>query len=222
MIYVENDFYSNFQGAVNSDDDIALVDMFIDQLSTLIAKNRGEVLSLYQKSGILTSNNPSNEEIVNALIQNIKTNVKLRAGLSFLIAKNNELLASSKKGERENDNKDPKGNPKNVNWEKSADTVTYIANSLNNLIEDLNPESLNKFKKQLKIKSNVKAPNYSSQSYSNVDGNNDTGKKKKKRTWVWVLVGVAVAGGIYYAYKKGMFKKKTNLESGGSVENVEL
>lgn len=97
MIYVENDFYSNFQGAVKSNDDQSLKTMFIDQLSGLIANHRGEVLELFQKAGVRTSKNPSNEEIVNLIILNIKINVKLRAGLSFLIAKNNDLLATSVK-----------------------------------------------------------------------------------------------------------------------------
>jgi len=44
MIYVENDFYSNFQGAVKSNDDQSLRTMFVDQLSNIIAKHRGELL----------------------------------------------------------------------------------------------------------------------------------------------------------------------------------
>ena len=85
MIYVENDFYSNFQGAVKSNDDQSLKTIFIDQLSTLIAKHRGEVLELFQKSGVRTSTNPSNEEIVNLIIQNIKINNFSQSEKSILV-----------------------------------------------------------------------------------------------------------------------------------------
>lgn len=214
MIYVENDFYSNFQGAVKSNDDQSLKTIFIDQLSTLIAKHRGEVLELFQKSGVRTSTNPSNEEIVNLIIQNIKINVKLRAGLSFLIAKNNDLLATAVKSTRKEDKSDKEKQEK-INYEKSADTVTYIANSLNVLMNDLKGESLNSFKAKLQQQSNNKAPNFSAQAYSKVEG--ETPKpKKKSNVWKWVVV-IAVVGGVYYAYKKGMFSKKA--ETGGIIEN---
>lgn len=216
MIYVENDFYSNFQGAVNSSDEVTLKDMIIDQLSTLIAKNRGEVLELFQKSGVKTSPNPSNEEIVNLIIQNIKNNIKLRAGLSFLIAKKNELLATSVKTTRSEGEKKEKNNSDKIDYEKSADTVTYIANSFNTLVQDLKGEKLTKFQQKLQKQTNAKAPNFSIQAYSKVEGSEQTQTpKKKSKKWMWILLGVAVAGGVYYAYKKGMFKKA---ETGGIVE----
>ena len=217
MIYVENDFYSNFQGAVKSNDDQALMVMIIDQLSTLIAKHRGEVLELFQKSGIRTSANPSNEEIVNLIIENIKVNVKLRAGISFLIAKNNDLLATAVKNTRKKGDKEKEESEKEekINYEKSADTVTYIANSINVLMNDLKGKTLNTFKAKLTSQTNNKAPNFSSQAYSKVEGQTPQ-PKKKSNLWKWVLV-IAVAGGVYYAYKKGMFSKK--VETGGIIEN---
>jgi len=215
MIYVENDFYSNFQGAVKSNDDQSLKTMFIDQLSGLIANHRGELLELFQKAGIRTSKNPSNEEIVNLIILNIKVNVKLRAGLSFLIAKNNDLLATSVKNTRSKGDKSNKEKEEKINYEKSADTVTYIANSLNVLMNDLKGKSLNSFKAKLQQQANNKAPNYSSQAYSNIEGESPK-PKKKSNMWKWVLLAVAV-GGVYYAYKKGMFNKTA--ETGGIIEN---
>ena len=215
MIYVENDFYSNFQGAVKSNDDQSLRTMFVDQLSNIIAKHRGELLEQFQKSGVRTSANPSNEEIVNLIILNIKANVKLRAGLSFLIAKNNDLLATSVKNNRSKGDKGNKQKEEKINYEKSADTVTYIANSLNLLINDLKGKSLNSFKTKLQQQTNNKAPNFSSQAYSKVEGESPKPKKKSNK-WKWVLLAVAV-GGVYYAYKKGMFNK--SVETGGIIEN---
>jgi hypothetical protein len=214
MIYVENDFYSNFQGAIKSNDDQSLKVMVIDQISTLIAKHRGELLELFQKAGVRTSVNPSNEEIVNLIIENIKVNVKLRAGLSFLIAKNNDLLATAVKNTRKGDKKEKEKQEK-INYEESADTVTYIANSINILMEDLKGESLSSFKEKLQQQTNNKAPNFSSQAYSKVEGQ-QTPTKKKSNLWKWALV-IAVVGGVYYAYKKGMFNKTS--ETGGIIEN---
>lgn len=216
MIYVENDFYSNFQGAVKSSDDQALMVMVIDQLSTLIAKSRGDVLTLFQKAGVRTSVNPSNEEIVNLIIQNIKINVKLRAGLSYLIAKKNDLLATTDKKSR--DKKEKESKEEKIDYNKSADTVTYIANSISTLMNDLKGKSLNQFKAKLTNKTNIKAPNYSAQAYSNVEGDSNK-KKPKSKKWLWIIGGVIVIGGIYYAYKKGMFNKKVEVESGGLIEN---
>ena len=215
MIYVENDFYSNFQGAVKSNDDQSLKTMFVDQLSNLIAKHRGELLELFQKAGVRTSKNPSNEEIVNLIIQNVKVNVKLRAGLSFLIAKNNDLLATSEKNNRSKEDKSNKEKEKEINYEKSADTVTYIANSLNVLMNDLKGKSLNTFKAKLQQQANNKAPNFSSQAYSKVEGESPK-PKKKSNMWKYLLVAVAI-GGVYYAYKKGMFTKSA--ETGSIIEN---
>ena len=214
MIYVENDFYSNFQGAIKSNDDQSLKVMVIDQISTLIAKHRGELLELFQKAGVRTSVNPSNEEIVNLIIENIKVNVKLRAGLSFLIAKNNDLLATAVKNTRKGDKKEKEKQEK-INYEESADTVTYIANSINILMEDLKGESLNSFKEKLQQQTNNKAPNFSSQAYSKVEGQ-QTPTKKKSNLWKWALV-IAVVGGVYYSNKKGMFSKTS--ETGGIIEN---
>lgn len=213
MIYVENDFYSNFQALVNSNDENALEQIFIDQISHIVAKQRGEILSLLKKVKIATSENPSNEEICNLIIQNLKTNVKLRAGISYIIAKNNDLLAVEKKNSRKkSENKSDKTNKQKSNWEESADTVTFIASSLSDVANALKGNRLNNFLKDLKKQTNSKAPNYSSQSYSNADAETKPPAKKSNR-WKWILAGVIVAGGIYYAYKKGYIGKKADAPS---------
>lgn len=214
MIYVENDFYSNFQALVNSNDENALEQIFIDQISHIVAKQRGEVLSLLKKVKIATSENPSNEEICNLIIQNLKTNVKLRAGISYIIAKNNDLLAVEKKNSRKkSENKSDKTNKEKSNWEESADTVTFIATSLSDVANALKGNRLNNFSKDLKKQTNAKAPNYSSQSYSNADADAKTKHPAKSNKWKWILAGVIIAGGIYYAYKKGYLGKKTDAPS---------
>ena len=82
-------------------------------------------------------------------------------------------------------------------------------------MEDLKGESLSSFKEKLQQQTNNKAPNFSSQAYSKVEGQ-QTPTKKKSNLWKWALV-IAVVGGVYYAYKKGMFNKTS--ETGGIIEN---
>ena len=52
MIYLENDFYSNFSSMVESNDDVSLNKMFVDQISNLIAFKKNDLISLFGKIGI--------------------------------------------------------------------------------------------------------------------------------------------------------------------------
>ncbi len=212
MIYVENDFYLNFKNAVKSNDEQALKVMFIDQISTLIAKQRGEILSLFQKSDIALSENPSNEQIVNKLVENIRKSAKLRAGVSFLISKNNDLLVTSDKSQRKTDVEDGEENGQEkdseIDYQQSADTVTFIATSLGAITENLKGDSLNVFKQELIKKTNSKAPNFSGEAYFENKTTKKTSKKKNKnKKWLWIALGITAVGVGVYAYKKGVFKK---------------
>jgi hypothetical protein len=217
MIYVENDFYSNFNNAVKANDEPTIHNMLVDQISTLIARRRGEVIELYQKVGVPVSANPSNEELVNKLISNIKANQKLQAGIGYLITKENDLLVSATKQDRKSETGEQVKKPKKKSTpESTADTVTAIAGTLRIYVDALKGESLNKFKKELTDQSNVKAPNYSGKNFSNADGSGtkSSNKAKKSRKWLWIGLGVAaVATLAYVGHKKGWFKKE-------SLENI--
>lgn len=215
MIYVENDFYSNFNNAVKSNDDKTIQGMLIDELSTLIANRRGEVIQLFEKVGIPLSAQPSNEEIVKSIVKNLKGNKKLQAGLAYLIAKEHDILASSEKSSRadaENDQSEGDPSQKEIDWNKSADTVTQIAGTIGVLADSLSGERGDQFQEDLKNKTNTKAPNYSADAYT--DKKEVTPPKKKSKKWLWILLGVAVVGGVYYAYKKGKIGGKSG---GGEV-----
>ena len=62
MIYLENDFYSNFNSMVKANDEMAIKEMFIDQISSVVAFNKAGLLDLFKKVGIKTSANPTNKE----------------------------------------------------------------------------------------------------------------------------------------------------------------
>ena len=217
MIYVENDFYSNFNGAVTSNDDATVQNMLVDQISNLIANRRGELIEMFQKVGIPVSANPSNEELSNAIAGSLQTNAKLRVGLAFLIAKDNNILAGTEKKSRSDGDEyrdltpeekaklEKKKNRKDVDWNKTADTVSALAGAIGSFASAFGSGRGNQFQSQLQNQSNVKAPNYSGTTMGDTP---PVVTKKKSYTWLWITLGVVVvAGGTYIAYKKGMFKK---------------
>ena len=97
MIYVDNDWYSNFNNSVKSNDDKNMASMLADAISTLISKLRPEVIDLVKKADIVIPNEPSNEQISDIIVQKIGSNDKLRVGIAYLIAKDKGILASSQK-----------------------------------------------------------------------------------------------------------------------------
>ncbi len=212
MIFVENDFYLNFKNAVKSNDEQSIKIIFIDQISKLVANNRGDIISLLEKVKIGTSDNPSNEEIVEKIVDKIKSNVKLRAGLAFLICENNEILYSTNKSNRIDSEVDNKENSSNSEKKsESADAVTFIAVSLAGITEKMSKEDLNEFKKEITTKTNVKAPNFSKKSY--IKNNVDKPKNRSKK-WIYIALGLGALGLTVLAYKKGWLSSKkidTNL-----------
>ena len=80
MIYLENDFYSNFNSIAQSNDDVSMKNLLIDQISNLIAFKKDDLVSLFGKIGIKVSNNPTNKELSNTIAKNLKTNKKLQIG----------------------------------------------------------------------------------------------------------------------------------------------
>lgn len=206
MIFVENDFYLNFKNAVKSNDEQALKVIFVDQISTLIAKNRGDILSLLSKVDISVSDNPSNEEISEKIVKKIKGNAKLRAGLAFLICENNEILAASDKSNRSVENENKEEQKDENTFSQTADAVTFVAVSLLGLVNEMNKNELDDFKNEIIRKANVKAPNFSSKSYINKDIKPKV--KKNKNKWIYIGLGLALVGVGIYAYKKGWLSKK--------------
>lgn len=224
MIYVENDFYSNFSSAVKADDDVAIQKMLVDQFSSLIARRRGEVIQMLQKVGISVTKNPTNEELSNLIVSNLKKSRKLQAGLAYLVAKQNGILDVSEKSKRKSGangekEKETQADEKKVDWNQTSSTVTSIANTIGVLADSLQGSRASGFKTELQNQANTKAPNYSGQAY--VQQEAQAKKKKKSRKWLWITLGVVAVAGIgYYGYKKGWFggdKKALGGDVGGDV-----
>jgi hypothetical protein len=221
MIYLENDFYSNFNSMVESNDEISTKSMFIDQISNLIAFKKNELVSLFNKIGIKVSSNPSNKELSSIIANNIRTNKKLQIGIAYLIAENNNILQQEIKksrpsddgldsfeGEDGKDGKKPKPpKPKKpIDWNKSADAVTSIAGAISVLADTITNTKTGQFADDLNKQSNVKSPEEIAKEEEDKKIA-DAKKKKRRRNIIIGVVGVALVVTAIIGYKKGWFGK---------------
>ena len=217
MIYVENDFYSNFTSVAKSSDDVAMRNILIDQISNVIVNSRDELIDLLKKANIKTSKKPSNKELSDLIVKNLKTNKKLVVGLAFLIAKQNDILQMEMKRERPDDvysgqygkESKPKKDKK-IDWSKGADTVTSLAGAISVFADTLTGAKQGGFADDLNSQVNSKSPEQLAQEAKEREEDEKRKKRKKRnRIIIGVVVVIALAGGAFYAYKKGLFNKKT-------------
>lgn len=217
MIYLENDFYSNFNSMVEANDEVSTKSMFIDQISNLIAFKKNDLVSLFNKIGIKVSANPTNKELSNTIANNIKSNKKLQIGLAYLIAENNNLLQQEmKKGRPSDDGLDSfEGKEKKektprvkkpIDWNKSADAVTSIAGSISVLADTITNTKTGQFADDLNSQSNVKSPEEIAKEEEDKKIA-DAKKKKRRRNIIIGVVGVALVVTAIVGYKKGWFGK---------------
>jgi len=221
MIYVEQDFYSNFSNAVISSDDETIKTMVVDELSNIVAKRDVELFKLLDKTGVNVPQNASNEEIADVLVFGLSESPKMRVGVSYLIAKQNGILASSQKpkpSESETGEEGEEGDGKpEIAPADSADAVAFVSRNIDLMVQSLDRSSLAELANKVKEQANNKAPNYSyvsinkSQQESGVQ-EQPSNKKSNKKLWIGVGVVAALVLG-YWAYKKGYFDKL--LKKGG-------
>lgn len=217
MIYLKNDFYSNFNSISQSNDEVSMKGLLIDQISSVIAYNKSGLLDLFKKVDISTSANPTNKELTILIINNIKTNKKLQIGLAYLIAERNNILQEEAKSERSDDfstsnaEGDKKVKPKR-DFKETADVVTSISNSIKVVADTINNTNANKIQADLEGLTNNKSPEELQVEQQNIQGLQDAEKRKKRKKVIIIsVVVVAIAVGVFIAYKKGVFTKKTNV-----------
>lgn len=222
MLYIKDDFYSNFTAIAKSNDTMAMKGVMVDQISSLIADRRGDVIDALSKANIKLSEKPSNKELVKAISDNIRSNKKMLVGLSYLVAKQNDILQAEMKKDREYEmsfegekgSKAPKTSktPSKVDWTKFADTTKTIADSFTVTADALTGAKAGAFQDELLTKTNAKSPEQIQQEQTQ-QKQQDEAKSKRRRN-IFIVVGLlVVAGGVYWAYKKGYFAKK----GGGST-----
>lgn len=220
MIYLENDFYSNFNSMAESNDDLSMKNMFIDQISNLIAYKKDDLVSLFNKIDIKVSKKPTNKELSNIIANNLKGNKKLQIGLAYLIAENNNILQQEMKKSRPNDDgldsfdgtnpkdktKKPATPKKPVDWNKSADAVTSIAGSISVLADTITQNKTGQFANDLNGQSNVKSPEELAKEEESKKLA-DAKAKRRRRTIIIGVVVVALGITAFIGYKKGWFGK---------------
>lgn len=214
MLYIKDDFYSNFTAIANSNDTKAMRGIMIDQISNIIADRRNEVIDLIQKSGIKISKQPNNQEIVKAISNNIKTNKKLLIGLSYLVAKQNDILQSEFKMNRDNSlpfdgTKTPAKAPTTkqpTDWNKFAETTKTIADTFSVTADALTGAKAGTFEGDLLSQTNIKSPEQIAQDQRLAEESER--RRRKRNRGIAIFIGLlALGGGIYWAYTKGYFKK---------------
>jgi len=219
MIYLENDFYSNFNSMVESNDDVSLKSMFIDQISNLIAYRKADLISLFGKVGIKVSKKPTNKELSNLIANNLKSNKKLQIGLAYLIAEDNNLLQQEMKKGRPNEDMGFDGEKststtktnttkpkKPVDWNKGADAVTSIAGSISVLADTITQTKTGNLAQDLNTQSNTKSPEELAKE-EEAKKLDEAKKKRKRRNIIIGVVAVAVIVTAIVGYKKGWFGK---------------
>jgi hypothetical protein len=206
---------------VESNDDLALKSMFIDQISNLIAYRKNDLINLFGKIGIKVSKKPTNKELSNIIATNLKGNKKLQIGLAYLIAEDNNILQQEMKKSRPSEDgldnfdgtnptdkktdKTPKPK-KPIDWNKSADAVTSIAGSISVLADTITQSKTGKLATDLNGQANVKSP----EELAKEEEDKKLQEAKAKRKRRTIIIGVVVlALGItaFIGYKKGWFGK---------------
>jgi len=219
MIYLENDFYSNFNSMVEANDEVSTKSMFIDQISNLIAFKKNDLVNLFNKIGIKVSANPTNKELSNTIANNIRTNKKLQIGIAYLIAENNNILQQEAKKSRPSDDgldsfegdddkkdKKPKKPRKPIDWNKGADAVTTIAGSVSVFADTITNAKAGQFADDLNGQANVKSPEEIAKEEEDKKIA-DAKKKKRRKNIIIGVVVVAVVVTAIVGYKKGWFGK---------------
>lgn len=228
MIYLENDFFSNFNSISKSNDTIALNNLFIDQISSIIAYKKDDLLNLFKKIDLKITDNPSNKDLSNAITKNIKNNKKLQIGLAYLIAEKNNILQQEMKKSRANDysesfegfNKDKKNKQpkKPVDWNKTADAVSSIGNAVSVFADSITQAKTGVLATDLENQSNTKNPSNKENeeeqlenvSLNDIKENNQISQSKIKKRNRNIIIALVIVLGItaYIGYKKGWFIKK--------------
>jgi hypothetical protein len=219
MIYVENDFYSNFNSVAKANDDVSMRSILVDQISSVVANRKDELIDLFGKVNIKIKKNPTNKDLVNAIVTNLKTNKKLVVGLGYLIAKENDILQGQGKNDRTSEmyggfggEKKAKVDPKTkkpVDWNKGADAVTSVAGAISTFADTLTNIKQGGLIDDITSQANVKTPEQLVQEKKEADAKALADKKKKrnKTIIISVLVIGAIILGVLYAKKKGLIGK---------------
>jgi len=91
MLYIVHNFFQEFLAAVKANDTILLTDLITDEISKIIVFDRGKIIEIIKKAKTQQklSSRPTDAEIIQILINEIKTNEILNNYITDLIISNN-------------------------------------------------------------------------------------------------------------------------------------
>lgn len=179
MIYVEQDFYSNFTASVTGKDSEQQRDILMTEIAQVIVNDRDQVIQLLNTVGTKMNNAAIDKQLVNACVKQA-SNPKFQKGMAYLIARRNELMD----GEKKSGSIDPiSGIAQAIGDVFSSGAQKTVAEKQNQSIEDTNRTAL--LMKVLELKG---------------------GAPPKSNTGKYVLIGILGLAAIVAAVL--IFKKK--------------
>ncbi len=198
MIYLHHDMYSNFTNGVKSEDLNMTTSILNNELSDLVVYNTKELVSALNKADITAKERWSDEELIDAILQNFQSNPKIVRVISFLIAENNKLI--NKSGQSEAD---------------SLKIVNDISNGLSKISKKIGTDSSLKVSMKKDMMEQVVAKANAKGDYPRTIWKSS----KSKLRFFLIAGGIVVVGGliIYGVYKYRQSRQIVSLETGGGL-----
>ena len=201
MIYLEHEFYSNFTNSLKYGETDGAIDMLQSEISDLITYYPQKLIDLFNKVDLQTKDGLSDEQLLDKLLDNFSTNVKLQKGITFILAEGNDVI-TSKMGATE-------AKAKIDNLSKGITPILKIVIA--------NPDKRRNFKEAVITGIKVRA--------SKLDNRKRviTTPKKSYKKLIITLVVLGVAGYFIYRYRKTLFPTWCGgvvAEQGAVVEGV--
>lgn len=183
MIYLNQDFFSNFSAGSSADGNNLTIDLFANELSDLIVYNTSKLIDTLNKVDVKVNEKMSDEEIVDNVISGISCNEKIVKAIGFAIAENNGLVNT------ENGNQ--------VDWVKAVNTIVLgLTPASQEITKSDESKAITKQKvmQQIQTKAKMKG-DYTRTIWKN--------QSSGSYTALWVILGLAAVGTIsYFIYKK--------------------
>ncbi len=204
MIWIQHDFYSNFVNSVGSGDTELTLSIFTSEVTDLVVHDTANLLSMFEKAGVKIRKKASDEEIVDAILDNIQTNNKFVRGLSYLMYEWNGVKELHKQNEAQ-----------------ALSTIGKISACIRKVAKEIKEPSVRR-----SLKKDIMAMDALKVGVDGVRSGIDGAEKprdiyKKDNTVLYLMLGVAVAFGAYYLHKYFKAQKEAKLlAAGGAVSTA--
>jgi len=183
MIYLNQDFFSNFSAGSSSDGNNLTIDLFANELSDLIVYNTHKLIDTLNKVDVKVNEKMSDEEIVDDVINGISGNEKVIKAIGFAIAENNGLVNTA--------------NGNQIDWVKAVNTIVL---GLTPASQEITKSDESKFITKQKVMQQIQTKAKMKGDYTRKIWKNES---SGSYTALWVILGLAALGTLsYLIYKK--------------------